>query len=200
MKSSKKLLFGKTLLIAFIGTIVVTILIVYLTGLTSHRSLLDNSIIALTILTVCFLAFLSFGLFNGLNVKDNYSHKLKLTWRNALKLSDDGSWTPDLPSNIEAPDLGDGIAGVILGILLWILVSIVIVWLLISLQAIIWITIILLIAAIYWVLIRALKLIFRKSTECEGNISKSLTYAVGYTVLYVGWIYGIVYISNIFGT
>lgn len=198
MKSSKKLLFGKTLLIAFLGTIVITVLSVCLTGLTSHRSILENSIISLSILALCFFIFLTFGLFNGLNVLDNYSHKLQLKWRTALRKDHgDGSWVPDF-GDVEAPDLGDGIGGIILGILLWIIVTIIVVWLLITLQAVVWLTMIILVAAIYWILIRALKLIFSKSTECEDDFLKSVTYATGYTILYIGWIYGVVYATTLF--
>ncbi len=196
MKPLKKLLFGKTLLIAFLSTIIITLLIVYLTGLASHRSILENSIISLTILAICFFSFLTFGLYNGLNVLDNYSHKLQLKWRELLsKDYVDGSF--DLPS-METPDLGDGIGGILLGILLWIVVSALFVLLLISLQAIIWLTLLILAAVIYWGLISALKLIFSKSHECEGDLMKSVTFATGYTILYVGWIYGVVYATTFF--
>ena len=197
MKSSRKLLFGKTLLIAFLGTVIITILSVYLSGITSHRSILENSVISLSILALCFFLFLAVGLYSGLNVLDNYSHKLKMVWRKALKKDYGSNWIPDVGS-IEPPDLGDGIGGIILGILLWILVTIVLVWLLISLQAIVWLTMIISVVGIYWVLIRALKLIFSKSSECEGDLVKSITYAFGYTVLYIGWIYGVVYATTLF--
>lgn len=197
MKSSKKLLYGKTLLIAFLGTVLITILSVYLTGLSSYRSILENSIISLSILALCFFSFLTFGLYNGLDVLDNYSHKLQLKWRRVLNRDHGDSWLPDF-GNVEAPDIGDGIGGIILGILIWIVVTILLVWLLISLQAILWLTMIIFIAAIYWVLIRALKLIFSKSSECEGDFLKSVTYATGYTMLYTGWIYGVIYATGFF--
>ena len=195
-KTTQKLLFGKSLLIAFVSTIVVTILTVFLSGLTSHRSLLENAFISLTVLAICFLFFIAFGLYNGLNVYDNYSHKLQLKWRKAWK--PDNELVPDTSLNFDA-SFGDDLGGVILGILLWVVVSIVLVFLFFVLQAFLWLTLLFLALAIYWIMIRALKLIFHKSTECEGDLSKSIAYALGYTLLYLGWIYGVIYASTLVG-
>ncbi len=192
MKTSKKLFFGKTLLIAFIATIITTVLLVYLTGLTTHRSILDNSLISLTILAVCFFLFLVLGLYNGLNVVDNYSHKLQMKWRKATQKLPDSSWASDAAASTEIPAVGDDIGSVILGIVLWIVFTIVLVFLLVALQAVIWITFLLIAVAIYWVLIRALKLVFSKSEVCQNDLSMSMAYAFGYTLLYVGWIYGVI--------
>ncbi len=197
MRNSRKLLFGKTLLLAFIATISITILLVYLSGLTSHRSILDNSIISLSILAISFFLFLTFGLYNGLNVFDNYSHKLQLSWKNAKKRMPD-SWGSNFTGTTDIPDVGDGIGGIIVGVILWIIFTLALVILLFLLQAIVWLTFVLIAIAIYWIIIRGLKLIFSKSTECQNDLAKSVTYAFGYTTLYVGWIYGVIYASTLF--
>ncbi len=191
-------MFGKTLLLAFLGTAAIIILLVYLSGLTSHRSIVDNALISLSILALCFFLFLTFGLYNGLNVIDNYSHKLQIIWRKASRKLPDGSWAKDVTANAEIPDAGDGIGGIILGIVLWIVMSILLVVLLIAFQAVVWITIILLSITIYWILIRALKLVFSKSEVCQNDLPKSIVYAFGYTALYIGWIYGIILASTLF--
>lgn len=198
MKASRKLLFGKTLLVVFIATIVVTVLLVYLTGLTSHRSIIDNALISLTILAICFFLFLSYTLYNGLDVNDNYSHKLHFMWKRATTELPESTWAREVVSNAEIPDVGDGLAGIILGIVLWILFSIVLVFLLVAFQAIVWITIVLVAIAIYWVLIRGLKLVFSKSEICQGNLTKSTLYALAYTTFYIGWIYVIILLSVLF--
>ncbi|MEM9671482.1 MAG: hypothetical protein AAF992_02750 [Bacteroidota bacterium] len=197
MKSSRKVLFGKSLLIAFVGTILVTVVLVYLTGLTSHRSVLNNSLISLTVLALAFFFFLLIGLFNGLDVLDNYSHKLQLSRRNARRRMPDSSWASSFP-DVSAPDVGDGLGGIIIGIILWVILSILLIVALVLLQAVVWVTIVLIVIAIYWVFIRGLKLIFSKSPQCEGNFPKSPAYASGYTVLYVGWIYAVIYASTLF--
>jgi hypothetical protein len=196
MKNLRKLLFGKTLLIAFIATISITILLVYLSGLTSHRSILDNSLISLSILAISFFFFLTFGLYNGLNVYDNYSHKLQLSWKNATKRMP--HWGSNFTGTTDIPDVGDGIGGIIVGVILWIIFTIALVILLILFQAIVWSTFVIIAIAIYWIIIRGLKLIFSKSTECQNDLAKSVTYAFGYTTLYVGWIYGVIYASTLF--
>lgn len=196
MKSTKKLLFGKTLLIAFVSTILITVLLVYLTGLTSHRSVLDNSLISLTVLAIFFFLFLAVGLYNGLNVFDNYSHKLQLYWKNAHRQTPD-LFGSNLP-NIDAPDVDNDLGEIVIGIVLWVVFSILLIGLLIALQAVLWFTIVLVAAAIYWIFIRGLKLIFSKSPECESNLPKSVVYATSYTILYIGWIYGVIYASTVF--
>ena len=196
MKKSRKLLFGKTLFIAFACTIGLTVLLVYLTGLSTHRSMVDNSLISVSLLAAFLFLFLTFGLFNGLDVLDNYEHKLKLVWKKAKKRVPENYL--DIGDTDISLDGGDGIAGIILAIIVWVFVSIILVFLLVFMQAIAWMSIVLLVLAFYWIMIRALKLIFSKSEECEDDLSKSMIYAMGYTVLYTGWIYGIILISTMF--
>jgi len=197
MKNSRKLLFGKTLLIAFVTTVLIVVLLVYLTGLSSHRSILDNSVISLSLLAISFFLFLTFGLYNGLNVFDNYSHKLHLSWKNAKNRMPD-SLDSNFTTPTEIPDVGEGIGGIIIGVIIWIVFTVALVILLWLVQAIIWLTLVLVAIAIYWIIIRALKLIFTKSNECENDLPKSGLYALGYTALYIGWIYGVIYIAIIF--
>ncbi|UII31348.1 hypothetical protein LVD17_23940 [Fulvivirga ulvae] len=81
VKISKKLFFGKTILITASVTLVITILIVYITGLASHRTIIENSFISLSILCIALFTFVTTGLYNGFNVYDDLSHKLKFKWR-----------------------------------------------------------------------------------------------------------------------
>ena len=197
MKPSRKLLFGKTLLLAFAATIVAVTLLVYLTGLTSHRSVLDNAVISLSILAICFFIFLTVCLFNGLNVLDNYSHKLQIKWRKATVSLPENSWgIGDAPTDL--PDIGDGLEGIIIGIVVWIFFTVLLVILLFVFQAIVWLSLVILTIAIYWVFIRSLKLIFSKSPQCQNDLPKSAVFAFAYTVLYIGWIYGVIFASTLF--
>lgn len=194
MKKTRKLLFGKTLLIAFVATIITTVLLVFLTGLPSHRSILDNTLLSVSIHGLCFFVFITFGLFTGLNVYDNFSHKLELKWNKSKKSG------PDLFIEIPSfdPDIGEGLEEILVGILLWFLFTIAMFVLMFVFSTIVWVSSILLIIAIYWLMIRGLKLVFSKSTECENNFPKSFAYAFGYTVLFVGWLYGIVFVTTLF--
>lgn len=196
MNSNKKLLFGKTLLLAFCATTGLTILLVYLTGLPSHRSIIENTVISLSTLSIFLFLFLSTCLYLGLDVLDNYSHKLKLVWQRSKK-KDSGNWI-DITPSFDAPDLDEGFLGIVLGIVIWFLFTLALTLLLFLLSAFLWAGFILLVIAIYWVFIRALKVIFSKSPTCENNLIKSMGFALTYTFLYVGWIYGMVYIAALF--
>ncbi|MCL7754660.1 hypothetical protein [Polaribacter sp. Z022] len=94
-------------------------------------------------------------------------------------------------------DVGDGIGGLILSILLWIGMTILIVVLLIVLEAVFWFSIFIILAMLYWIFFRALKFVFNKSKETKGDIRNSAIYSLTYTLLYVGWIFGIVYLTEI---
>ncbi len=50
---------------------------------------------------------------------------------------------------------------------------------------------------LYWVFLRALKFVLNKSKDTKGDIGISTVYPLTYTLLYVGWIFGIVYLTEI---
>lgn len=193
VKTSKKLFFGKTILIASVLTLVVTILIVYATGLANHRTIIENSFISLSILCVALFTFVTTGLYHGFNVYDDLSHKLKFKWRGST-LSDGFDFAPGMP---DAFDGDDACAGILLSVTLWIVATIGILLFLIFAELLFSIAWIALVAMIYWVIIRALKLVFSKSQTCEGDLSKSICYGFSYTALYLGWIYGVIYLSSV---
>ena len=190
VKTKRKLLFGKTLLIAFAATIVVVVLLVYITGLSTHRSILHNAWISATILAIGFFLFLSRGLYIGLNVVDDYSHKLQIYWKKRRKSNAILDANPHLG---DFPDAGDSIIG---AIIMWIFMTLALIMLLALFEVVIWAALLLMLLAIYWIFIRALKLVFSKSSECEGDLVKSCTYAFGYTLFYVGWLFLVIFIST----
>lgn len=195
MKNSRIFLKGKTILIGVVISVIATVLIVYLSGLDTHRSLLNNSLISLTILALVFFFFLTVGLYKGLHIHDNLSYKLKLAWGKPKSSIFNSSSFPDTPGVI---DSDDGISGILFSIILWIIMTILFIVFLILLEFVLWAVLLALIGLIYWILMRALKLIFSKSSECQNDLIKSVTYGTGYTALYLGWLYGVIYIATLF--
>ena len=185
-KATRKLFYGRTILIATLATAIITILLVFFTGLESHRSVINNALISLSILAATFFTFLLIGLYSGVQVVDDMTGKFKFRWGGI------DAWSPPEMADL---DIETGCVG---SILAWIVAALVSIILLFFLQTIVWAAFIIVIGAIYWVLIRALKLIFSRSTECRGQLGKSASIALTYTVLYIGWIYGIIYISSLF--
>lgn len=187
----RRLITSKTV---FTATIIVAILIVisiWLFGLGEHRTIFANTILSTSILSIIFFIFLTVGLYVGIKLKDDIG-----------KLIDKAKPIdfPDLSSGFEMPsempELGEGIVGIILGILAWIAFSILILIAIWVFGAILWTTIIIFAAMLYWILFRALRLVFKNANKCKGNLSMSLTYGFGYTLLYSFWIYGIILISH----
>lgn len=182
----------KLLCYSTLGIIILVILSIWLSGTASHRSLFQNSILSTSILAVAFFLFISLGLYYGLKLKDNIGHVL--TKERIKKLSDK---TPEISSfDFDGPAVGDGIGGIILSIVLWILFSIVLIFLLYFLGVFFWAVILLFAAMLYWIFFRALRLVFKNSRHCKGQLLRSLSFGFFYSFLYVSWIYGIIFLVN----
>jgi hypothetical protein len=182
----KKLVTTTTVFKVTIIVSALTILSIWLFGLGQHRTIFENSILSTSILSVAFFLFLTIGLFKGIKLKDDIG---KLT--DKLKPS-------KIPNFAEAGQeadfihVGDGIEGIVLSIVLWIVVTILIGLFFWLFGAVLWTGIIVFIAMLYWVFFRALRLVFKNSNKCKDNLTTSILYGLGYTLLYNFWIYGII--------
>ncbi|WP_298539840.1 hypothetical protein [uncultured Aquimarina sp.] len=179
-------IFYITLLVIFL-----TILSVWQFGLGKERTIIENSILSTTILSLVFFLFITIGLYNGIKLKDNLG---KITDR--LDLGTEGISDVFDVSSPELPDFTDGIEEMVLGILLWILITIIIGVLLWLFGGILWTMVLIFLAMLYWIFFRALRLVFKKSPICKGNLVKSMGFGLGYTLLYNFWIYIIIVIAE----
>ncbi|WP_426482660.1 hypothetical protein [Chryseobacterium sp. R2ACT005] len=105
--------------------IAVVILSVWLSGKAAHRSLFQNSIVSTSFLAGAFFLFISAGLYYGLKLKDNVGNVL-----NKERIQRYTDKTPKLNGfEFDPPAVGDGIGGIIISILLWIVFSILLIFL-----------------------------------------------------------------------
>lgn len=193
MKFPKRL-FLETKLLSYstLGIIVLVILSVWLSGRDSHRSLFQNSVLSTSILAAAFFLFISVGLYYGLKLKENIGSILN---KQRLKRYSDNP--PSVGSfDFDVPAVGDSIAGIILSIILWFVFTVILVFLLYFLGLFFWAAILLLAATLYWIFFRALRVVFKNSGKCKGNLLKSLTFGLFYSFLYISWIYGIIFLAN----
>jgi hypothetical protein len=184
--TDKKLVTSKTVFTVTIVVTTLTILNVWVFGLGQHRTIFENSVLSTSILSVAFFLFLTIGLYKGLKLKDDLG---KIT--DKLK----GSRIPNFADVAAGGDfihIGDGIAGIILSIVLWVVVTMLIAVFFWLFGAILWTGVIIFIAMLYWIFFRALRLVFKNSNKCKGKLTVSLAYGLGYTTLYNFWIYGII--------
>ncbi len=180
-----KILFYISLLV-----IVLTIVIVSISGLRSHRTLFQDSLIITSILFSIFFLFITIGLYYGFKLKDDLG-----------KITDSIKWKgiPDTSMNFGAIDIASGAdsaGGIIAGIILWIVVTIIAGILLWFFGAVLWIIILLLGAVLYWIFFRALRLVFKHSAKCKGNLVKSILYGLTFAILYNIWIYAIIFVAH----
>lgn len=167
-----------------------TILGVYFWGLGRHNTFFENSIISTTILSMAFFSFITIGLFNGVKLKDNLGQIF-----DPYKSVNTPNISPNLASSGPL-DSGEGIAGIVVSILLWIFIAIVFSIALWIFSTVIVITILTFIAMLYWVFFRALRLVFKNSNKSKGNLIESLKWGLTYTTLYNFWIYGIFILTD----
>jgi hypothetical protein len=133
---------------------------------------------------------MAYGLYTGIGLIDDFPK-----FRHFKKGDILGDATPDF--NTPVVDVGEGITGLILSILLWIGMTILMIFLLIVLEAVFWFSLFIILAMLYWVFFRALKFVFSKSKDTKGQVVISVFYAFKYTLLYVGWIFALAYLTEI---
>ena len=184
-KRTYKLVETKDLFIVSLIVIVLTILAVYLWGLGQHHTFFENSVISTTVISIAFFVFITTGLYNGVKLKDNVG---RIT--DKFKRVDAVDIPSDLPS-VEPIDIGEGIAGIIVGILLWIVVAILLAVSLWIFSNVLVLVVMTFVAMLYWIFFRALRLVFKNSNKSKGDLMESVKWGLSYTLLYNFWIYGI---------
>ncbi|MEM0577548.1 hypothetical protein [Flavobacterium polysaccharolyticum] len=199
MKTPKKrtLINTRNIFIISMLVIAITIFSVWFYGIGKHKTVIENSLISTSIISIAFFLFISISLFNGTKLKDNVG---KLTDKiNSKKLDFLKDLTPTDYNGLElGANIAEGIGGIVMSIILWIIVTIVLSFLFYALGTIIWFSILVFLGMLYWIFFRALRLIFKKSAECSGNIELSIFYGIAYTILYIFWIYGIILLTKLY--
>jgi len=170
--------------------------------------------ITLQVIAAVLFAFLTLGLYRGVRLKRPHREPLSFT---PLSQSAGASGAQpsrgDLlefaarfmaemrPPHIDL-DVGDAaggaddLLGCLVSIVVWIVASIVLAFLLWLLAQVLWATLFVLIAALYWLFYRALRIVFARSRLCQGRLLLSLRYALVYTMLYTGWMFGLLWLGR----
>jgi hypothetical protein len=192
--NKRTLIDSKKIFIISLIVVAITIVSVWFYGIGKHKTVIENSLISTSILSITFFLFLTISLYNGTKLKDGLG---KITDKfDSKKLNFLKELNPDGGFGNSIPEVGDGIAGIIMSIILWILATIIISYLFFALGTIIWFSILIFFGMLYWIFFRALRLIFKKSAECSGNVERSIYYGILYTIFYSSWIYGIILLTK----
>ena len=194
---TRKFIDSKNVFIITLLVIVLTILSVWFYGIGTHKTVIENSLISTSILSLAFFLFITISLYKGIKLKDTIGKITdKMDTKKTAFLKD---MLPSDLSPIESGlDVAEGIGGIVFSIILWIIVTLLISYLFFALGTIIWFSILLFLAMLYWLFFRALRLIFKKSAVCNGNLERSIFYGFAYTVLYNFWIYGLILLTKFY--
>jgi len=145
----------------------------------SNRSIYDELEYIIFVVAIILFVFLTYGLFIGARLKG----KPKTPKFTFLKKLLDSSF------DLDAFDLfGD------FEPLAWLGATIFAIALLLFLTTALWSAVIGLIFIFYWIVYRAVRLVLLKGCKCKGNLILSMKLSLFNTILYSGWIFGIVWI------
>jgi hypothetical protein len=150
----------------------------------------------LAIVSSSLAIFLAVGLYRGARVRKDDLPSAEFRGIDFPDFTDavDGSWL-DVPSFDVVGD-HEGCLGMILSIVLSVVVLIVLAGVLWFLANVGVAVVLVLFLAVAWVFARALRQVFRHSRTCRGRVAPSLGYAVLYSLLYTGWLFGLVHVTH----
>ena len=183
----------KTITVVAILVIAVTAASVFLIG---KKPLLYETELTLGIVAGVLFVFLAVGLYRGVRVKRWDLPGVETKGVSMGELMEGLPDAVDVSGGIDAGEFGEGCLVSIVGLLLAIVMGVVLLlflWVLLNLGILLWVF---LIAALSYVFYLALRQIFAKSRVCKGNLGASLGYALVYTVLYTGWLFGLVWVAH----
>jgi hypothetical protein len=184
-KPSYEFISARTVFRISLWVLLLTILGVYFWGLGQHNTFFENSVISTTILSIAFFVFITVGLYKGVKLKHEASQTGVVPATDALELA---HYTPDSGFDF---DVGEGLGGILLALVLWILWAIVVAVALWIFSNVVLLVVATFAAMLYWIFFRAMRLVFKNSNKSKGDIIASMGYGLMYTVLYNFWIYGI---------
>ncbi len=205
---------ARTILYISIPVVATTIVLVFWI---SHSSPFVEFQITLLVIAIVLFAFLTLGLYRGARLERPHRESPTYTplgrtgqpSEAKAKPSSGSGWSfvGDLLRGVDLPHIdlhlsngsagGDDLVGCLMSIVAWIVIAIVAVVLLWVLAQVLWATLFVAIAVLYWVFYRALRVVFAWSRLCQGKLLRSMGYSLLYTVLYTGWIFGVIWISRL---
>lgn len=182
---TRQLISSKLLFIGFLIVIPLVVGTVFLTGLDVKRTILSNTILSIGILSIIIFSLLTIALYFGVKMKEdvgNLTKKIKFVEMTGY------SGTTDF----NPFEIGDGIEGILFSVLLWIVATIVLILLLFFFETILWASLMIIGALLYWIFYRAVKLVLYQGVNCKGNLEKSVWTSLKYTFLYSSWTFVVI--------
>jgi len=193
--------------IALFLLIVTSIVIGALVFTIGHSSLFIEIQITLTIIALCLFSFMAIGLHHGVRVEKD-SVRVEATsvgsgwswdWLSFFNL---GSIPMPESHHVDIPGIGDigggdDLAGCLVSLLIWLVVTILIVAFIAVVVPFIGSAIIVVFTALYWVFYQALRQVFARSRYCRGNWSRALVVSLIFTTIYIGWLIALISARNL---
>lgn len=162
--------------------------------LSNTRPLVIELEITLAILAAGLFAFLVSGLYYGIRLRRERFAAPVMPDR-----GDFSDWLVHVDAggvdvsgiDIGGDDFGLGCLISILVLIVSLLAAVLLLALLYTLLPVAWALVILVALAVWWVVYLALRRVFVLSKWCRGDLARSVGYALGYTLLYTGWLFAL---------
>lgn len=161
--------------------LVFTGLLIIMTGileLDPTRVFVNNYLIGASAISILFLIFVVWGLYRGVIIEDDSAQNLL----NPVRIQKPGilsiKWLTEFIS------VADGLEGIILGVLLWIIFAVVLFVIIFVFGIVLWIVLFLFGSFVYLIFFRLLKPLFSDTIKCRHNFTRSLGFGLLYMFLY----------------
>jgi hypothetical protein len=162
------------------------VLIVWLSGLKSHRDIIQNALLSTTIVFILLSIFLSSCLYFGLKLK--YKEKNFFDQLKSAKYPNLGNG--DFFSFFEGGD------GIISSILIGLVIGLVLVFLTWMFGMVLWGFLIGLFAFLHWVFYRSIRIVLKNVSRCKKNVFKSILLGFFYSVIFSSLAYLLLFLLN----
>lgn len=180
----------KSVVVISIFVVFSIIVLDYCLVLKSYKSFYENALFITSFATLSLFTFITLGLYQGIKLKENIG---KLTDHIDTKKLPDLGGGADISGAMEGlGGISEGLGGLAIAIISAIAL-VIIAWALLLSS---WFLSILLASMFYWVYFRALRLVFKKSMLCKGDLVLSVKYGIIYSSLYTSWIFIIIFVLN----
>ena len=171
--------------------IFVTLAVAIPTMIFGQRSLLERAEWVTVIMATMLWSLLFVGLYFGARVKKDEPLPEFTGGIDGPEVSFDG--VGDFGSALGA---ADDLVGAVMGLIYFLLLGVMLIFLLPTLISGLLYVIVLLVAAMMWIFRRALRQVFVRGPRCRGRLGPSVAYASGYTLLYSGWLLAILLLAD----
>lgn len=180
---------ARTITFTSLAVLLTSVLLIFLVG---DQSPLVKAELLTASMALLMFTFLSCALFKGVRVHKREQFPELTALEEAFKQNENA--LGDVP--FKAVGAADDLAGLVVGLMMFVVLLVVGLLLLPLIMNVLWVGVFMVIAAAFWIVHRGLRYVLVYSRSTRGDLGKSVWYALRYTMVYSGWLFGLLAIAR----